>query len=83
MDAFDAAKRAFIACKSRNPDKNEACAPFLAGEYLKQSGMPAQEREELMEFAHRLLNEWYQRKAANPNFEPSREDYQEEVVEQE
>lgn len=75
MDAFDAAALAFQKCHSRKPEKNEACAPFLAGQYLKQAGIPADEREALMEFVHRWLQEWYQRKATAPNFVPAKDDY--------
>ncbi len=74
-DAFDYALRAFIKCHSRNPDKNAACAPFLADQFMKADGLPHYEREILLEIAHRRLEEWYQRKATNPEYIPNKDDY--------
>jgi hypothetical protein len=81
MDAYDAAARAFAKCHSRSPEKNQACAPFIAGQYLKAAGMPSDEVEVSMEFIHRLLDEWYQRKATQPDWMPIRSDYMADIGE--
>lgn len=59
MDAYDAANKAFNKCKSRNPSKNRACAPYLAKMYLKSAGVKGEDLDVAVEYANRLLDEWY------------------------
>lgn len=70
MDAYTAASKAFNKCKSRMPGKNEACAPYLAKLYLTSAGVRGSELEVAMEYVHRMLDEWFAKKATNKDFFP-------------
>lgn len=70
MDAYEAASKAFNRCKSQSVAKNQACAPFIAKQYLIIAGVRGEALESAVEHCHRMLDEWFAKKATNSDFFP-------------